>query len=123
MRIRLGFRRAVRSNLQLRLSHFFRPEAGLTSPFKVGNITTIIDMEKIISAANANRNFSQLLRAVREGRTYVVTSHGRPVARIAPVDSDSQKRETAKAALLKRLRSQPIVNIGPWTRDELYDGE
>ncbi|HTU42478.1 MAG TPA: type II toxin-antitoxin system prevent-host-death family antitoxin [Candidatus Aquilonibacter sp.] len=80
-------------------------------------------MEKIISAANANRNFSQLLRAVREGRTYVVTSHGRPVARIAPVDSDSQKRETAKAALLKRLRSQPIVNIGPWTRDELYDGE
>ncbi|MFY9741762.1 MAG: type II toxin-antitoxin system prevent-host-death family antitoxin [Candidatus Sulfotelmatobacter sp.] len=80
-------------------------------------------MEKIISAANANRNFSQLLRAVREGRTYVVTSHGRPVARIAPLDSDTQKREAAKAALLKRLRSQPIVDIGPWTRDELYDGE
>jgi antitoxin (DNA-binding transcriptional repressor) of toxin-antitoxin stability system len=50
-----------------------------------------------------------------------VTSHGRPVARIAPVDSDIQKREAAKAALLKRLRSQPVVNIGPWTRDELYD--
>jgi prevent-host-death family protein len=78
-------------------------------------------MEKNISAANANRNFSQLLREVREGRTYVVTSHGRPVARIAPVDSDIQKREAAKAALLKRLRSQPVVNIGPWTRDELYD--
>lgn len=105
------------------LKPFFRPEAGLTSPLKVGNITTIIDMEKIISAANANRNFSQLLRAVREGRTYVVTSHGRPVARIAPLDSDTQKREAAKAALLKRLRSQPIVDIGPWTRDELYDGE
>jgi prevent-host-death family protein len=78
-------------------------------------------MEKMISAANANRNFSQLLREVREGRTFVVTSHGRPVARIAPVDSKTQKREAAKAALLKRLRNQPIVDIGPWTRDELYD--
>jgi prevent-host-death family protein len=78
-------------------------------------------MEKLISAALANRNFSQLLREVREGRTYVVTSHGRPVARIAPVDSSIQKREAAKAALLKRLRSQPVIDIGPWTRDELYD--
>lgn len=78
-------------------------------------------MEKAISAANANRNFSRLLREVREGQSYVVTSHGRPVARIAPVDSQSQKREAAKAALLKRLRKQPVIDIGPWTRDELYD--
>lgn len=42
-------------------------------------------MEKAISAAEANRKFSQLLREVKEGRTYVVTSHGRPVARISPV--------------------------------------
>lgn len=78
-------------------------------------------MEKTVSASNANRNFSQLLREVKEGRTYVVTSHGRPVARIAPVDSNTTQREAAKAALLKRLRRQPIVNIGPWTRDELYE--
>jgi prevent-host-death family protein len=78
-------------------------------------------MQKAISAANANRNFSRLLREVKEGRSYVVTSHGRPVARIAPIDSDSTQREAAKAALLKRLRKQPTIDIGPWTRDELYD--
>jgi prevent-host-death family protein len=78
-------------------------------------------MDKAIPATEANRKFSQLLREVKEGRTYVVTSHGRPVARIAPVNLNTQQRETAKAALLKRLRRQPSINIGPWTRDELYD--
>jgi prevent-host-death family protein len=78
-------------------------------------------MQKAISAANANRNFSRLLREVKEGRSYIVTSHGRPVARIAPIDSDLTQREAAKAALLKRLRKQPTIDIGPWTRDELYD--
>nr|WP_292230726.1 type II toxin-antitoxin system Phd/YefM family antitoxin [Mesorhizobium sp.] len=39
-----------------------------------------------MSAADANRRFSHILRAVREGQSYVVTSHGRPVARIVPAD-------------------------------------
>ena len=76
-------------------------------------------MEKAISAADANRKFSQLLREVREGRSYVVTSHGKPVARISPVDE--QRRSKAKAALLARVEKQPIRHIGRWTRDELYD--
>ena len=75
-------------------------------------------MEKAISAADANRKFSQLLREVKEGQSYVVTSHGRPVARIAPVE---ERRSEAKAALLARLEKQPISNIGRWTRDELYE--
>jgi prevent-host-death family protein len=76
-------------------------------------------MEKAISAADANRKFSQLLREVKEGRSYVVTSHGRPVARIAPVTEGRTSK--AKAALLKRLRAQPVIDIGRWNRDELYD--
>ena len=76
-------------------------------------------MEKTISAADANRKFSQLLREVREGRSYVVTSHGRPVARIAPVEE--QQRSEAKAALLAHLEAQPIRRIGKWKRDDLYD--
>lgn len=76
-------------------------------------------MEKAISAAEANRKFSKLLREVREGRSYIVTSHGRPVARIAPVTEERSSK--AKSALLQRLRSQPVTDIGPWTRDELYD--
>ena len=76
-------------------------------------------MEKAISAAEANRKFSQVMREVREGGPHIVTSHGRPVARIAPVDE--KRSEEAKQRLLRRLRSQPIHNIGRWTRDELYE--
>ena len=76
-------------------------------------------MEKVVSAAEANRKFSELLRQVKSGQSYVVTSHGRPVARIEPV---TEKRDgRAKAALLAHLRAQPIQDIGRWTRDELYD--
>lgn len=81
-------------------------------------------MEKTISAADANREFSKLLRAVREGDSYTVTSHGRPVARIVPVQSGNGVRRAARAALLERLRAQPAANAGRWNRDELYeDGE
>jgi prevent-host-death family protein len=76
-------------------------------------------MEKAISAAEANRKFSQVLREVREGQSYVVTSHGKPVARIAPVQET--RSEQAKDRLLRRLRAQPARNIGRWTRDELYE--
>ena len=78
-------------------------------------------MGNAVSAADANRNFSALLRGVRNGRTYVITSHGRPVAKIVPADEKTDRREAAKAALLKRLRTQRGVHIGRWTRDELYD--
>ncbi len=79
-------------------------------------------MEKSITAADANRKFSQLLREVREGRTYVVTSHGRPVARIAPVLSKQGRVGDSPGwgRLLRRLSKQPVMNIGRWTRDELY---
>ena len=77
-------------------------------------------MDESISAAEANRSFSRLLRGVREGRSYVVTSHGRPVARIVPVSSDEARSE-AFSALLKRLERQPSLNVPRWTRDELYD--
>lgn len=78
-------------------------------------------MEKPVSAADANRKFSKLLRAVREGQTYVVTSHGRAVARIVPAEKDGGLTRGTRAALLKRLRSEPVVTIGRWSRDELYE--
>jgi prevent-host-death family protein len=87
---------------------------------KVVIITTLGIMQKTISAAEANRKFSEVLRGVREGQSYVVTSHGRPVARIEPVNKKADA-DLARAALLKRLRAQKAIDIGPWTRDELYD--
>ena len=80
-------------------------------------------MEKIISAADANRKFSQLLRGVKEGQSYVVTSHGRPVARLAPVELGQGRigESPSWKALMRRLRNQPVKNIGRWKREELYE--
>jgi prevent-host-death family protein len=78
-------------------------------------------VEKAISAADANRRFSELLRTVRKGKTVVVTSHGRPVARIVPMTERDQTGRGARTALFARLRAQPVVDIGRWSRDELYE--
>ncbi len=79
-------------------------------------------MEKLVSAADANRKFSQLLRAVRDkGHSYVVTSHGKPVAKVVPVQNNDGMTRGARAALVKRLRSEPVVKVGHWSRDELYE--
>ncbi len=80
-------------------------------------------MEKAVSAADANRKFSKLLRAVREGHSYVVTSHGKAVAKIVPVEKNDGATPGARAALVKRLRSEPVVTVGRWNRDELYEDE
>lgn len=80
-------------------------------------------MARSISAAAANRDFSAVLRKVRGGATFVVTSHGRPVARIVPVAAGAVIGRTARKALLARLASTPVTDIGPWERDELYEDE
>lgn len=81
-------------------------------------------MSLAISAADANREFSRVLRDVRDGRTYTVTSHGRPVARIVPVGQADTARVHARAALLARLEAARVRTgsqaPGRWTRDELY---
>jgi prevent-host-death family protein len=82
-------------------------------------------MDETVTAADANRSFSRLLRGVQEGHSYLVTSHGRPVARVVPPDQDDEYtlrfREAARRALLDRVAKQPTTDIGRWTRDELYE--
>lgn len=78
-------------------------------------------MDEAVSAAEANRNFSAILRNVREGQSYLVTSHGRPVARIVPAGRQPDLTATTRDALLARLEDQPLVDIGRWSRDELYE--
>ncbi len=80
---------------------------------------------KSVTAAEANREFSALLRRVRAGESIVVTSHGRPVAKIVPLSERSaEEREAAKQRLLNHLRTQPIGKVVPprsWTRESLYE--
>jgi prevent-host-death family protein len=78
-------------------------------------------MEKAISAAEANRRFSEVLRQVRNGHSYVVTSHGKAVARINPAHEDRRLAGRARAALLQRLQKAHVQHAGRWTRDELYE--
>lgn len=80
-------------------------------------------MEEAVSAADANRRFSLLLRGIREGRSYVVTSHGKPVARLIPAGKHDDVASSARSALLSRLEKQPVVNSGRWKRDELYEDD
>jgi len=60
-------------------------------------------LEKALPAAEANRKFSSLLRGVQDGNSYVVTSHGKPVARIVPADKDRTVIAGARRVLLARL--------------------
>jgi prevent-host-death family protein len=78
-------------------------------------------MDKAVSAAEANRRFSELLQTVKKGRSVIVTSHGKPVAKIVPVVEDERAIAAARSALFVRLRTERPVKVGRWTRDELYD--
>lgn len=80
-------------------------------------------MDEAVSAADANRRFSELLRNVRNGSRVVVTCHGKAVARIVPITDDDQTTHGAREALLSRLSSQSVVDVGRWTRDELYEDQ
>lgn len=76
---------------------------------------------RCVSAADANREFSKILRDVREGETITVTSRGEPVAVISPIGQARRPgQDSAKAALLVRLHGQAPAGIA-WTRDELYE--
>lgn len=77
-------------------------------------------MEEAISASDANRRFSELLRRVQKGKSIVVTSHGKAVARIIPMTDRENATRGARAVLLERLRKQPVIDIGKWSREELY---
>ena len=79
-----------------------------------------------VPAAEANRSFSKLLRAVREGARVTITSNGEPVAELGPVrgsaeDAERRRIDEAHDRLVEHLKLVKPRMIGPWTREELYD--
>jgi prevent-host-death family protein len=80
-------------------------------------------MDEAVSIADASRRLSRILREVREGYSYVVTSRGRPVARIVPAASHEGTATRLRAALMQRLERQPVVDVGRLSRDELYEDD
>jgi len=74
-----------------------------------------------VSATDANRRFSALLREVSRGGRILVLSRGRAVAAIVPASDMQCARREARNPLLKRLRSQIPSGKRDWIREELYE--
>jgi prevent-host-death family protein len=78
---------------------------------------------KTVTASEANRQFSAVLRSVAQGERITVTSRGVPVATIEPVRRQRKPARpgAAKRRLLDRLARVTPTGLRSWTRDELYD--
>ena len=76
---------------------------------------------KTVTAAEANRRFSAVLREVSQGQEMTIVSRGKPVATIGPVKTDSIERRISKKNLISRLKERDISGSRVWTRNELYD--
>jgi prevent-host-death family protein len=76
-------------------------------------------VDQAITASEANQHFSDMLRRVQQGESFVVTSRGRPVARV----TGFEKKTTPEGMreLLDWLETQPVRHAGPWKREDLYE--
>ncbi|WP_338052555.1 type II toxin-antitoxin system prevent-host-death family antitoxin [Rhodocyclus purpureus] len=83
------------------------------------NTTLEINMQSI-SASEANRHFSNVLRKVALGEVVTVLSRGKSVATIAPITRTDEGREEARRALVARLRKQQPSGERNWQRGEIY---
>jgi prevent-host-death family protein len=75
-----------------------------------------------VTATEANRQFSRLLREVEEGGRITITKDGRPVAILVPVGDE---RQEALAAAVERFdalaaRGLPLGILGGIDRDALH---
>ena len=76
---------------------------------------------KTVTATEANRRFSAVLREVSQGQEMTIVSRGKPVATIGPVKTDSIDRRVGKKNLISRLKKSGTSGCRNWTRNELYD--
>ena len=85
------------------------------------------DPQLTVSAAEANRSFSKLLRAAKAGARVTITSHGEPVAELGPVSmasrdaAERERRREALEGLRDHWRTVVPVVVGPWVREDLYE--
>lgn len=78
----------------------------------------------MITATEANRDFSKLLEQVVNGDTVNITKHGEIVATLAPATQTLKAMEEGKRKHLEELMSRkPIPGLTRGTRDELYEDD
>jgi prevent-host-death family protein len=77
---------------------------------------------RMITATEANRDFSKLLEQVTSGKSVGITKRGKVVATMSPArDFESAVAQKAVRDHFEQLRKQPLLGIVRGTRDELYD--
>lgn len=75
-----------------------------------------------ITAREANQRFSDILSKVEsEGRGFLVTKHGRPVARLLPVEAEHRLSAEQQTALARLFASARPLGVGRLNRDELHE--
>lgn len=85
-------------------------------------------MAETVTARDANQHFSRLLREVAEGKSFVITHRGRPVARLVPEPASDDRRltpeqeqaleESIACALALEPPAGPPEDLPPgWPRD------
>lgn len=80
-------------------------------------------MTRFVSAADANRRFSEILGQAAQGETVIITRRGRAVAQLTPVDRRSVNgaRSAAWERLLGTLAEGLPLGGYRIDRDSLYD--
>lgn len=80
-------------------------------------------MARTVSAAEANRQFSEILGQAAEGETVVITRRGKPVAQLLPFGRASvdEGRGRALERLLSTLEEGLPLGGETFDRDALYD--
>ncbi len=59
-----------------------------------------------VGAYEAKTHLPRLLRRVMEGESVTITKHGRPVARLVPVEEDDRTRAYEAARRIRESRSR-----------------
>jgi len=75
-----------------------------------------------IGAYEAKTHLPRLLNRIARGESFTITRHGRPVARLVPVEEDARARARRAARRIverrQRLKSAPLAEL----IDSLHEG-
>jgi prevent-host-death family protein len=81
-------------------------------------------MTKTLTMRDANKDFSNCIRAVESGEDFVITRNGKPVARLVPVSNVrvlTEKQKEALAHFRAVVDEGWALHSGPLDRDALHE--
>jgi prevent-host-death family protein len=100
--------------------------------FPVGVLHLVLQVgakavDKEVALREANQRFSEYVRAVEAGESFVITRRGRPVARLVPIEAGRRaltpEQQAARARALERM--QRGIDLGApakrFDRDALHE--